>query len=136
MKNSVYYFIFENDYMSDIINSLCTIFNISREINSAVYKDDSEQVYILDAAGEGLACVLANNSNYIYAMYIFSKMIYKKEIEQMLSNLCNEIEDEYGDDRRKFINSISPNADVMKDCIRTAKKFGYDHMLSRYINFQ
>ena len=135
MKNLVYYFIFENDYMSDIVNSLCAIFNVSRENFSVVYKDDSEQVYILDAAGEGLACVLANNSNYIYAMYIFAKVIYKKEIEQMLSDLCNEIEDEYGDDRRKFINCITLDADVMTDCIKTAKKFGYDHLLSQYITF-
>ena len=135
MKNSVYYFIFENDYMSDIINSLCTIFNVSQNKNSVIYKDDSEQVYILEAAKEGLVCVLANNSNYVYAMYIFSKMIYKEEIEQMLSDLCNEIKDDYGDDRRKFINSITSDSDVMKDCIKTAKKFGYDHMLSRYIDF-
>lgn len=48
MKNLVYYFIFENEYMSDIVDRLCTIFNLSRK-KPVVYKDDSEQVYILDA---------------------------------------------------------------------------------------
>lgn len=134
MKSLVYYFIFENEYMNDIINNLCAIFNVSREKKSVVYKDDSEQVYILDADREGVACVLANNSNYIYSIYIFSKSIYQKEIEQMLKDLCDEIEDEYGEDRRKFTNSISMDADVMMDCIKTAKKFGYDNILAQYID--
>ena len=134
MKSLVYYFIFENEYMNDIIINLCAIFNVSREKKSVVYKDDSEQVYILDSDREGVACVLANNSNYIYSIYIFSKSIYQKEIEQMLKDLCDEIEDEYGEDRRKFTNSISMDADVMMDCIKTAKKFGYDNILAQYID--
>ena len=40
-----------------------------------------------------------------------------------------------GSDRREFINSITIDADVMADCIKTAKKFGYEYMLSRYITF-
>uniref|UniRef100_UPI004057A268 hypothetical protein n=1 Tax=Agathobacter sp. TaxID=2021311 RepID=UPI004057A268 len=129
MKNLVYYFIFENDYMDDIINRLCSVFNVSQEENAMVYKDGLEQVYVLDAAGEGMACVLANNSDYIYAIYIFSKAIYQKEIEKMLNDLCDEIEEQYGEDRREFINNITMDADVMRDCIKTAKKFRDSNIL-------
>ena len=31
MKNLVYYFIFENEYMNDIVDRLCTVFKLSRE---------------------------------------------------------------------------------------------------------
>ena len=133
MERLIYYFIFENDYMDDIIRRLCFIFNISQEKNSIIYKDDFDQAYVLNADGEGLACVLAANSSYVYAVYIFSKAAYQKEIEGMLSDLCDEIEDEYGDDRRKLINSITLDSDVLGDCIKTAKKFGFNNILECYL---
>ncbi|MBE5933557.1 MAG: hypothetical protein E7263_09080 [Lachnospiraceae bacterium] len=133
MKSLLYYFIFENEYMNIIIDSLCDIFCVSKDKNSVIYRDGSEQVYILDGAGEGVACVLANNASYIYTIYIFSKIEYQEKIEHMLSSLCDEIEEEYGEDRSRYINNITMDADVMVDCIKTAEKFGYENILQQYI---
>lgn len=134
MNNIAYYFIFENEYMNDIIDKLSIIFDVSPKESSVVYKDDLEQVYLLDVPNKGVACILANSSTYTYALYIFAEVQLKKELEEMLTELCDEIEEDYGDDRRALINNITLDSSVVLDCIKTAQKFGYYNLLERYIN--
>ena len=84
MERRIYYFIFENEFMDDLISNLCEIFNISNKKNSNILSDDTEQVYILDAKEEGLSCILANKNTYVYALYIFTNEKYERDIENML----------------------------------------------------
>ena len=76
MERRIYYFIFENEFMDDLISNLCEIFNISNKKNSNILSDDTEQVYILDAKREGISCILANKNTYVYAVYIFTNEKY------------------------------------------------------------
>lgn len=129
-----YYFIFENEYMTDIVNNLCEIYNISREDCKIIFKDDLEQAYLLDVKENGLCCVLANKSSYVYSIYILTNDKYKSKIEKLLYELCDDIEEAYGEDRRSFTKPISFDDEVMVDLKNSAKKFGFDAMISKFIS--
>ncbi len=127
-----YYFIFENEYMTDIVNNLCEIYNISREDCKTIFKDDLEQAYLLDVKENGLCCILANKLSYVYSIYILTNDKYKSKIEKLLYKLCDDIEDSYGEDRRRFTKPISFGDEVMVDLKNSAKKFGFDTMISKF----
>lgn len=133
MERRIYYFIFENEFMDDLILNLYDIFNISNKKNSNILSDDTEQVYILDAKREGISCILANKNSYVYAVYIFTNEKYEKDIENMLAELADEIEEEYDDDRRRFAKPIEANSELIKDCINTAYKFNFIDLLKQYV---
>ena len=133
MERRIYYFIFENEFMDDLISNLCEIFNISNKKNSNILSDDTEQVYILDAKEEGLSCILANKNTYVYALYIFTNEKYERDIENMLLELAEEIEEEYDDDRRRFTKPIEVNSELMKDCINTAHKFNFIDLFNNFV---
>jgi len=129
-----YYFIFENEYMTDIVNNLCKIYNISIEERKTIFEDDLEQAYLLDVKENGLCCILANKSSYVYSIYILTNDKFNSQIEMLLCELCDDIEEAYGEDRRRFIKPISFDDEVMVDCKKTAKKFGFDAMISKFIS--
>lgn len=136
MERRIYYFIFENEFMDDLISNLCEIFNISNKKNSNILSDDTEQVYILDAKQEGISCILANKDSYVYAVYIFTDEKYEKDIENMLVELAEEIEEEYDDDRRRFAKPIEANSELVKDCINTAYKFNFIDLLKQHVEVE
>lgn len=123
---------FENEYMTDIVSNLCEIYNISREDCKTIFKDDKEQVYLLDVKENGFCCILANKSSYVYSIYILSNDKHNLKIEKLLYELCDDIEESYGEDRRRFIKPISFDADVMVELKNSAKKFGFDTMISKF----
>ncbi len=133
MEKRIYYFIFENEFMDDLVSNICNIYNISQN-NAKILSDDKEQVYILDAKEEGVSCILANKNTYVYTVYIFTNEKYEKDIESVLYELADEIEEEYDDDRRRFIKSIEVHSEIMKDCINTAQKFNFIDSLKKYID--
>ncbi|MBE5954197.1 MAG: hypothetical protein E7257_08595 [Lachnospiraceae bacterium] len=134
MSNKVYYFIFENEYMNNIINRLCVLFDVSQTENSKIYKGETDQVYVLNALDEGMVCVYANDMSYIYEIYIICTPIHQSEIEELLRSLCDEIEEDYGEDRSRFINCISLKSEIMMKCFEIAEKYGYRDIVERLIN--
>lgn len=132
MSKIAYCFIFENEYMMDIVNNLCEIYNISREDCKTVFEYDIEQAYLLDVKENGLCCILANKSSYVYSIYILTNNKYKSKIEKLLYELCDDIEEAYGEDRRRFTKPISFDEQVMVDLKNSSKKLGFDSMISKF----
>ena len=133
MERRIYYFIFENEFMDELLSNICKVFNVSNKENSNILSDDTEQVYILDAKEEGIICILSNKMACVYAVYIFTNKKYEKDIENMLLELAEEIEEEYDDDRRRFTKPIELDSELMKDCINTAYKFNFIDLLKKYV---
>ncbi len=132
MSKKAYYFIFENEYMNDIVNNLCEIYNISKDHCTTLFEDDVEQMYMIDIKENGICCILASKSSYVYSIYILTNDKYKSKIEKLLHELCDDIEETYGEDRRRFTKPISFDAEVMVNFKNSAKKLGFDAMISKF----
>ena len=72
MSNRIYYFMFENEYMDDLIKEIREIFSICDKKDEYILSDDKDYVYILDGKEAGKGCILANRDTYVYTIYIFS----------------------------------------------------------------
>lgn len=118
--------------MTDIVNNLCEIYNISKDDCTTLFEDDVEQVYLIDLKENGICCILANKSSYVYSIYVLTNNKYNLKIEKLICDLCEEIEDTYGDDRRRFTKPIAFDSEIMVDLKICAKKFGFDTMLSKF----
>lgn len=77
---------------------------------------------------------MANRDTYVYTIYIFSNEKSSERIERMLSELAEEIEDDYNDDRYRFVKPIDYNSKVLDYCIRMANKFKFFGLIDSYLN--
>ena len=48
MSNRIYYFMFENEYMDDLIKEIREIFSICDKKDEYILSDDKDYVYILN----------------------------------------------------------------------------------------
>lgn len=134
MSNRIYYFMFENEYMDDLIKEIREIFSICDKKDEYILSDDKDYVYILNGKEVGKACILANRDTYVYTIYIFSNEKSSRTIERMLSELAEEIEDDYNDDRYRFVKPIDYDSEVLDYCIRMANKFNFFDLIDSYLN--
>ena len=134
MSNRIYYFMFENEYMDDLIKEIREIFSICDKKDEYILSDDKDYVYILNGKEVGKACILANRDIYVYTIYIFSNEKYSKTIERMLSELAEEIEDDYNDGRYRFVKPIDYDSVVLDYCSRMANNFIFFDLIDSYLN--
>ena len=52
----------------------------------------------------------------------------------MLSELAEEIEDDYNDDRYRFVKPIDYDSEVLDYCIRMANIFNFFDLIDSYLN--
>ena len=58
MSNRIYYFMFENEYMDDLIKEIREIFSICDNKDEYILSDDKDYVYILNGKEAGKGCIL------------------------------------------------------------------------------
>ena len=117
-----------------MIKEIRGIFSICDKKDEYILSDDKDYVYILDGKEAGKGCILANRDTYVYTIYIFSNEKSSERIERMLSELAEEIEDDYNDDRYRFVKPIDYDSKVLDYCIRMANKFNFFGLIDSYLN--
>jgi hypothetical protein len=118
--------------MDTIEQGLCNIMNICEvEKKSNNFGRIEEKVYMVNDKETGAIIFVSYPNSYVYMVCIFAQVSLKQEIEEFLYNLCDEMEDDYGEDHRKEVKER--DLKDMEEIISLSQKLKFHELIVDYL---
>lgn len=131
MKYCKYNFTFYNEYMEDIEEGLCEIMRLcSGDKNSFYFETNQEKIYLI-SDDNGAIIFTSYPNSYIYMVSILAKSSFKEKIEEFLFYICDEIEEDYGENHRHEIKDCSKKE--MSEIIELSKKLDFEKYVKEFL---
>ena len=107
MQLCQYEFQFQNEYMADLERNIGNVLGIARDQENIIRKDIENQSFILikkDSKNFMLFC--GNQISYVYLLIVRCEKKYEEPLREILLKLCDEIEEDYGENHRKEVRNV------------------------------
>lgn len=98
MQLCQYEFQFQNEYMTYLERNIGEVLGIASNQENMIRKDNEKQSFILRKKdSKNFMLFSANQASYVYLLIVRCEKKYEEQLREILIELCDEIEEEYGE---------------------------------------
>lgn len=98
MQLCQYEFQFQNEYMTYLEHNIGEVLGIASNQENMIRKDKEKQSFILRKKdSKNFMLFSANQASYVYLLIVRCEKKYEEQLREILLELCDEIEEEYGE---------------------------------------
>lgn len=107
MQLCQYEFQFQNEYMTDLERNIGDVLGIASNQENMIRKDNEKQSFILRKKdSKNFMLFSANQASYVYLLIVRCEKKYEEQLREILLELCDEIEEEYGENHRREVRDV------------------------------
>lgn len=107
MQLCQYEFQFQNEYMMDLERNISYMLGLANNQKSMIRKDKEKQSFILKKKNaNNFMLFSAHQASYVYLLIVRCEKKHEKQLREILLELCDEIEEEYGENHRGEVRDV------------------------------
>ena len=112
MEICQYEFQFQNEFMGELEQKIGDLFEITISPENMFRVDKEKQSFILRKKdNKNFMLFSAHQASFVYLLVVRCEKIYEERLKDILLKICEEIEDDYGEDHRKEVEDVIAKAD-------------------------
>lgn len=134
MEICQYEFQFQNEFMEILERKIGDLIGVSGEIGNMIRVDKDSQSFILKKKDYyNFMLFIAYKASYVYLLIVRCEKKYEDKLRQILLDVCDDIEEDYGEDHRREVRDILFEADnrfsIYEEQYKITEMFGFDENL-------
>lgn len=134
MEICQYEFQFQNEFMEILERKIGDLIGVSGEIGNMIRVDKDSQSFILKKKDSyNFMLFIAYKASYVYLLIVRCEKKYEDKLRQILLDVCDDIEEDYGEDHRREVRDILFEADnrfsIFEEQYKITEMFGFDENL-------